>query len=102
MGNYSKLHIKSRRLSALRFLMDEPGYEMNLSMLQSSLRNMAAFVMTRDMLTNEVLWLEEQGLVSVTPASDDMPLTIVKLTERGLYVARGELTAEGVDRPSPR
>jgi hypothetical protein len=51
---------------------------------------------------NEALWLEEQGLVMVEKAAEDLPITLIKLTERGMAVARGEITAEGVDRPLPR
>jgi hypothetical protein len=102
MNQTNDIYLKNRRLAALKALLDAPGYEMNASVLQSILRNLTGFRMTRDMVLNELLWLGEQGLVHVKQASDDMPVTIVKLTERGMYVALGEVRAEGVDRPMPR
>ena len=90
---------KNRRLAILRFLSDEPDYALNTSVLQTALAHIGHGV-SRDRVEADCAWLAEQGLADVN--SLDIPVTVVRITARGVDVARGVAVHPGVDRPLPR
>lgn len=90
---------KNRRLAILQFLADGPDYSMNASVLQSALRAIGHSV-SKDRLETDCHWLNEQGLVEIQ--SEDLPVSLLKITQRGLEVAAGIVIHPGVDRPLPR
>ena len=91
-------HSYNRR-AILSALVYDSDYRLSLDMLDLILEA-AGQTITRDRLENEVLWLEEQGLVTrLYPAPG---LTVAALTDRGLEIARGKARAHGIRdlRPS--
>ena len=95
----SGIIVKNRRLAILRFLSEEPDFAMNTSVLQGALRQIGHGV-SRDTVEGDCAWLEEQGLVEVKTL--EIPVTVVRITVRGLDVASGMAAHPGVDRPLPR
>ena len=98
MNDFAKLVNEDRRLAVLRFLAEDRGYSLNTSVLQDALRAIGHTV-SRDEVATQVAWLAEQGLVEVNQVG---PVTVAKLTERGLDCANGAACIPGVKRPSPR
>ncbi|MDR3361665.1 MAG: ArsR family transcriptional regulator [Desulfovibrio sp.] len=94
-----EIMVKSRRLAILRFLSEGAGYELNTSILQAAL-DAAGLNSTRDAVEGECAWLAEQGLV-VVESMEGVRIIVVRLTPRGLDVARGHVVYPGVDRPLP-
>ena len=97
--NTRELIVSNRRLAILRFLMGEPDYSMNTSVLQTALRHIGHGV-PRDTEEADAAWLAEQGLATVEGL--DIPVTVLRLTSRGADVASGVAAHPGVDRPLPR
>lgn len=97
--NTRELIVSNRRLAILRFLMGEPDYSMNTSVLQTALRHIGHGV-SRDTVEADAAWLAEQGLATVERL--DIPVTVLRLTPRGADVAGGVAAHPGVDRPLPR
>ena len=90
-----------RRLVILRLLEQSPGYALNSSILSTGLDEMGHSV-SRDQVSTELSWLQEQGLVTVeTVPTQTKKILVAKLTERGLDVQAGRATVPGVKRPSP-
>ena len=56
---------------------------------------------SRDVVEADGAWLDEQGLAMIERV-DGLPVTVLRITARGLDVARGLATHPGVDRPLPR
>lgn len=92
--------IKNRRLAILRFLAEDADYSHNTSVLQSALAQIGHGV-SRDVVEADAAWLEEQGLAMIDRI-EGLPVTVLRITSRGLDVARGLATHPGVDRPLPR
>lgn len=88
---------QDRRLSLLLSLNAMTNYEANESMLNICLEQYAHHV-SRDLLRNELAWLEEQGLISVREVGD---YKVAKLTGRGADVATGRAEVPGVKKPRP-
>lgn len=95
---YADLVTEHGRLSILRLLADQSGYEANCSVLKDGLELYAVIRWSRDRVRSEVAWLAEQGLVKSRQAGN---LTVATLTQRGADVADGTSTTPGVKRPSP-
>lgn len=89
---------QDQRLVILRSL-DEMGYSANESILDDCL-DMYAHKVSRDLVRNHMMWLEEQGLVTLERLDGDY--LVATITQRGLDVARGEAIVSGVKRPNPR
>ena len=86
------------RLIILRLLEGSRGYASNDSVLVDVIPSLG-LTPTRDQVAGTLTWLDEQGLVSVEIVAGD--LRVVKLTQRGVDVARGMGEHPGVKRPSP-
>ena len=91
---------KNRRLAILRFLAEDADYSHNTSVLQSALAQIGHGV-PRDVVEAGAAWLDEQELATIDRV-EDLPVTVLRITARGLDVARGLAIHPGVDRPLPR
>jgi Fe2+ or Zn2+ uptake regulation protein len=88
-----------QRLSILRVLTDSPRYSANNSILGDQLQEFGLDA-SRDTVRNQILWLEEQALVTVERVGK--AILVATLTERGADVASGRATVDGVKRPGPK
>ena len=86
----------SRRLCVLRLLDDYSG-SLNSSVIETSLRAYA-FVVDRDLVLDDLRWLEARRLV--TSEALKRTLLVVKLSSRGERAARGDERVAGVARPA--
>ena len=97
MNPYERHLSEHRRLTILRLLESAPGNSANESLLHDAVLSMG-ITTTRDQLRGELAWLGEQGLVEI----DDIGgLTIARIRQRGIEVAKGLTTHPGVKKPSP-
>lgn len=99
MSDFATRLAEDQRLVILRALAEDTAcYELNESILHTILGDFGHRV-SRDKVKTELRWLEEQGLITT---SDIMGCTVARLSNRGLDVARGNVTVPGVKRPSPK
>ena len=98
MSTFADLIASDIRLVVLRCLAEDPGYDLNESMVQSMLEAMGHNE-SRDRVRTELAWLAEQGLITVATV---MNVVVATLTARGADVAEGRSTVPGVKRPRPR
>ncbi|MGX2951701.1 VpaChn25_0724 family phage protein [Ursidibacter arcticus] len=89
---------KDQRLVILRSLA-EAGYDANESILSDCL-DLYGHDISRDLVRNHLVWLEEQGLIQLERLKDGY--MVAKITQRGLDVAQGRVAVEGVKRPRPK
>lgn len=94
---YGRHVAEDRRLVILRVLSDSTGYQTNEYTLEAVLEDLGHTV-SSDRLHADLAWLAEQGLVTTSNVGG---VTIPKLTQRGLDVARGKAVVPGVKRPRP-
>lgn len=87
------------RLTILRLLADDPGYDLNESILKRALAEFGYEVST-DALRTQLAWLEEQGAIS--PRTVAGSLLVAKLTTRGEDIAAGRARVPGIARPRPQ
>lgn len=97
MSSYEDLLAEDLRLGLLK-LLKAAGGSVNENALLPSLKATGHPRLTKDALRLELEWLREHGLVLVTWF--DGKLAVAKLTQRGLDVAEGAVTVDGVRRPS--
>ena len=91
---------KDQRLVMLRTLAED-GYDANESILQDVLTAYGHNI-SRDLVRNHAIWLEEQGLVKIKRIETGKgEFFVLVITQRGLDVAQGRVVVEGVKRPSP-
>lgn len=95
--SYHDTLAEDRRLVVLRTLEAAPQFTLNDSVLHSALERFGHRV-SRDVVRADVAWLAELGLTSIERVGD---YNIATATERGLEVATGRSTVEGVKRPRP-
>lgn len=88
----------NQRLIILQVLEGDNDYSQNNGILQKVLRKFGHGV-SLEKTDQEIVWLEERKLVTVEKL--DVDLSIVKLTRKGLDVARGLEIIDGVERPGP-
>lgn len=100
MNNVQDIFTKNRRLAILRFLAEDQDYSLNTSVLQSALAAIGHGV-SRDVVEADAAWLAEQGLATMERL-DNLPVTVLRISARGVDVARGVTSHPGVDRPLPR
>lgn len=100
MNRVQEVFVKNRRLAILRFLAEDQDYSLNTSVLQSALAAIGHGV-SRDVVEADTAWLAEQGLATMERL-DSLPVTVLRISARGMDVARGVATHPGVDRPLPR
>ena len=89
---------KDQRLVILRSLA-EAGYDAKESILSDCL-DLYGHDISRDLVRNHLVWLEEQGLIQLERLKDGY--MVASITQRGLDVAQGRVTVEGVKRPRPK
>lgn len=100
MNRVQEVFVKNRRLAILRFLAEDQDYSLNTSVLQSALAAIGHGV-SRDVVEADAAWLAEQGLAAMERL-DHLPVTVLRISARGMDVARGVASHPGVDRPLPR
>ena len=100
MNNVQDIFTKNRRLAILRFLAEDQDYSLTTSVLQSALAAIGHGV-SRDVVEADAAWLAEQGLATMERL-DNLPVTVLRISTRGMDVARGVASHPGVDRPLPR
>lgn len=86
------------RLTILQLLAQDPGYDLNESILVK-LVNEFGYQLSRDALRTHLAWLAEQGLLTITIVASTLQLA--KLTNRGEDAAYGRASIPGVKRPGP-
>ncbi len=96
-NTFADLVTSDMRLVILRCLNEDPGYDLNESMLQAMLEALGHNV-SRDRVRTELAWLAEQSLVIVDSVVN---IQVATLTQRGADVAAGRSTVPGVKRPRP-
>ncbi|MDO9716953.1 winged-helix domain-containing protein, partial [Glaesserella parasuis] len=79
---------KDQRLVILRSLA-EAGYDANESILSDCL-DLYGHDISRDLVRNHLVWLEEQGLIQLERLKDGY--MVASITQRGLDVAQGRVT----------
>lgn len=85
------------RLSILRTLEEDAGYDLNEHVLALALQALG-HGLSRDRLRGELAWLAEQGLATIADVSG---VHVVRLTARGADCALGRARIPGVARPRP-
>ena len=95
MSPFTEYLREDQRLVMLRILANMPSYKANSSVLTNVLGEYGHSP-SRDLVKTELLWLQEQGLVSIDDISN---LLIATLTERGADVAAGRAQVPGVKKP---
>lgn len=94
---YLELLAEQRRYRVLSFLNDSDAYRANEVLLKSVLNGMG-IPTSSDRLRTDLVWLEQQGLLRLSPVDD---LLIVEITSSGQDVAEGVVRLPGVKRPGP-
>ncbi|UQY32639.1 ArsR family transcriptional regulator [Pseudomonas fulva] len=96
-NQYADFLRQDQRLVMLRILSELPQYCSNSSVI-SNLLSQFGHNPSRDQVKSDLVWLSEQGLVSVNDIGSVMVAT---LTERGGDVAAGRSSVPGVSKPRP-
>lgn len=88
------------RLTVLMTLKEAPGQSAYEGLLQTAVNRYQNQFPTREEVRDEIRWLRDAGLVSVTehPSPNRISLTAT-LTEKGEAVASGRIRQVGVRRP---
>ena len=95
--SYAKHLTKDRRLVMLRVLANSHGYSANEYTIEAVLEDLG-HVISNDLLRGEIAWLAEQQLITTSQVGG---VTIAKITQRGLDIARGKAMHPDVQRPRP-
>lgn len=95
--SYHETVAEHRRLAILKHLELVSGYTANASIL-TDVVNGVGVTSTRAQVEADLTWLEEAGLVTLNRAGD---FIVVTATARGVDVAHGRSSVEGVKRPRP-
>lgn len=96
--NLQQKQTEDHRRTALGFLAFDTDYRLGNDMLATAF-DLRGKSITADQLNNVLLWLAEQGFVTLEKIGTT---TLATLTDRGLEVAQGKSRAAGVRdlRPS--
>jgi hypothetical protein len=94
---YKQIIQADRRLLILQMLEQDSSYSHNVHIVQSVLASLGHSV-SEDLVKTELRWLEEQGLLDIEDISGIM---VVKLNQRGVDVAKGNGSVDGIARPRP-
>ena len=98
MSDYGEHLAQHRRITLLR-LLEGGGGSANESILQDALEQCGLGAMLTRAVTRELLkWLEDRNLIRIEWFGQT--LAVAHITERGVNVAKGKETVEGVKRPS--
>ena len=97
--SYRDLIDADRRLCMLRLMLEDGGCA-NESVLEKGLEALGHRAgLERAVVRNHMTFLETAGLVTVEFFRDKV--MVATITERGVKVARGQITVDGVAQPSP-
>ncbi|NIZ13922.1 hypothetical protein [Phaeobacter sp. HF9A] len=88
---------KDARLSILRFLEGAPCYTSNVFILSGQLPRVG-IAYTRDQVTTEIHWLEEQGMLTT---ENHAGFIVAVATMRGVEIAQGIARHPDIQRPRP-
>jgi len=99
MKGYAEHFTSHLRLTILLILTEAPGYQANDSIIHTAAEGMG-LPATRDRIRTELVWLEEQGLLSTRSPAEGVKVACI--SERGMDVAMGMASCPGVQRPSPK
>jgi hypothetical protein len=100
MTDYQVTLRKHRRLAILHFLEESQGFTSNVSILTEVLNsNKVGITSTRDQTATELVWLSENGFVTLAGDSD---FWVATATTQGVDIALGRSTHPHIQRPSPR
>ncbi len=88
---------KHRRITILRFLMDSPSYTSNSSILTDTCNGLGVAT-SRAQMHGEIAWLEENSFVT---SEGEQGFQVVKITDRGLDIAKGISFHPDIKRPRP-
>jgi hypothetical protein len=92
---------RSRRREILRLLTQAPPqFQGSSRVLHSALVSDFAFPPSLDQVKSDLVWLAEQGLVTVEVLADNRTI-MGTLTARGADVAAGRAIVPGVEAPEP-
>lgn len=97
MSDYSNVLRRHARIAILRFLEGAPRYTSNASMLTTMLPQVG-IAYTRDQVTTELSWLEEQGMVEL---ENQGGFIVATATVRGAEIAQGIARHPDIQRPRP-
>lgn len=97
--SYAEHFTKHLRLTILLILTEAAGYSANDSIIHTSADSMG-LPATRDRVRTELVWLEEQGLLTIRRPAEGVAVACI--SERGLDVAGGMANCPGVQRPAPK
>lgn len=97
MSDYSNVLRQHARIAILRFLEGAPRYTSNASMLTTMLPQVG-IAYTRDQVTTELHWLEEQGMVDLEHQGG---FVVATATVRGAEIAQGIARHPDIQRPRP-
>jgi len=97
VSTYSETLRQHARISILRFLEGAPKYTSNASMLSSMLPQVG-IAFTRDQVTTELNWLDEQGFVDLEQTG---AFIVARATVRGVEIAQGIARHPDIQRPRP-
>lgn len=98
MNDYAATLRKHRRLAILRFLKDSAEYTANGSIIRDVLNGLGV-TSTADQVTTELVWLRENGFITV---EDLGPVLLATATTRGVEIAQGVTTHPDIQRPGPK
>ena len=98
MSYEQNIHRPHRRLAILRHLEQCSEYSSNASILTDVLEGLR-ITSSRSQVTTELVWLRDQGFVSIT---DHDGFMVVSATQEGVEIARGVTRHPEIKRPSAR
>lgn len=97
--SYRDLVAADRRLCILRLLVEDGGHA-NESVLEQALEALGHRAgMERAVVRQYLRDLESVGCITIDFYRDK--IMVASITERGVKVARGQVTVDGVKQPSP-
>lgn len=97
--SYRELVAADRRLCILRLLLEDGGHG-NERVLEKGLESLGHRAgLERSVVRGYLSDLEKTGCITVEFHRDK--IMVASITERGVKVARGQVTVDGVAQPSP-
>ncbi|MBM3617511.1 MAG: ArsR family transcriptional regulator [Alphaproteobacteria bacterium] len=94
--SYNEFMAANRRITVLRLLKDVGG-SANDSIIQQTLEQFGFSRVSSDTIAEDLAFLEKAELVVLETVGT---VTVAKIRRRGVEVAEGRVTVEGVQKPS--
>lgn len=98
MTSINQLVRADARRAILQLLAEDRGYSMNDAILRSAVDRLTAVTLSPSEMREHLAWLEDRGAVTTERVP---PYVLAKLTDKGLALAQGHETLDGVSRPTP-